>query len=55
MAADMGAFAPTDRPGESPLAGSPAGYEKPELDATQVLRILYERYPSPWIAGLIGD
>jgi len=27
----------------------------PPPDATQILRMIYERYPSPWIGGLIGD
>jgi len=51
----MGAFGPTERPNESPLAGGAGGYEEPPVSATDILRIIYERYPSPWIAGLIGD
>ena len=50
---DGGAFGPTMRPNESPMAG--AGMpQSPYPDADAILMAIYERYPSPWIESLIG-
>lgn len=48
-----GAFGPSLRPTESPLAGTPMD-QSPYPDATAVLQAIYASYPSPWIASLLG-
>lgn len=52
----MGAFGPSDRPGESPLAGvvGPQG-EEPLYDPQILLRVLAEKWPTPWIMGMLND
>ena len=51
---DGGAFGPTMRPNESPLAGTGGSGGTPYPDASAVLRAIYASYPSPWIASLLG-
>ena len=48
-----GVFGPTANPGEPITAGVP-GVESPAPDSKDVLRVIYESYPSPWIAGLLN-
>ncbi len=48
-----GGFGPTQRPNEPITAGLPQ--QKPEMDSTAVLRAIYERYPSPYIAALLAN
>ena len=47
------AFGPTQRPNEPISAGQqpPGEY----YDPVDVLRSIYNSYPSPWIAALLGD
>ena len=47
------AFAPTNRPSEPLSAGQQPQGEF--YDPVEFLRIVYQAYPSPWIASLIGD
>ena len=47
------AFGPTNRPSEPITAGLPS--QNQEADAVAVLRSIYQSFPSPWIAALIGD
>jgi hypothetical protein len=42
------AFGPSQRPGPPPVSSSPPR-------AQDVLRAVYEAYPSPWIASLLHD
>jgi len=47
------AFGPTRRPNEPLTAGQPAPGDY--YDPVQVLKAIWRAYPSPVIAGLIGD
>lgn len=55
-ASPAGAFGPTQRPNEPISAGSGmdmAGSQGPTVQ--QILKKVYEAYPSPYIRGLLGD
>ena len=51
-----GMFAPTGRPSEPITAGAmtPGSQGGPALTADELLRMLYRKRPSPWIARLLG-
>lgn len=53
---DVDVFGPTQRPGEPATAGM-IGVEpdQPIPDSKAVLRAIYQRYPSPWIAALLHE
>lgn len=48
------AFAPTQRMGEPATMGIPGTGSQQIPDADMILRAIYQRYPSPWIAGLLS-
>jgi hypothetical protein len=45
-------FGPTNRPMES-LAGAQSAGVGDMADADTVLRVMYQKFPSPWIARLL--
>lgn len=49
----MGAFGPTARPAENPLAGLGAEQRALQADPDEFIRVLYQMYPHPDIARLI--
>lgn len=50
----QGAFGPTERPNE-PITAGVIGEQGGEPDTENVLRALYEQYPSSYIARLLYD
>lgn len=48
-------FGPTSRPNESILAGAQTAGMAAAFDADDLLRMIYARYPSPYIARLMRN
>jgi len=55
-AMDVGVFGPTTMPGQSIMTGTEVpGGEGQLQDPQMVLRALAQRWPSPWILGMLDD
>lgn len=52
---NMGAFGPTKRPDQSPMAGMVTAPNDQIIDPKVLFRVLAEKFPSPWILGMLDD
>ena len=51
----MGAFGPTERPGESPLAGAVMpSVEGEDANVEMQLRAMYQKFPNPYLGRLLN-
>jgi len=54
-APNAGVFGPTTMPGQSLMTGVANTPGQAPPDSKAVLRAIYDKYPSPWIAKLLND
>ena len=48
-----GLFGPTARPTESIMAGANGAPDQPQLTSDELLRVMYQKRPSPYLARLL--
>ena len=48
-----GMFGPTQRPTESIMAGANGAPEQPQMTSDELLRVMYAKRPSPYLARLL--
>jgi hypothetical protein len=52
---EMGAFGPTERPGESPLAGANMpSVQNEDANVEMMLRAMYQKFPTPYLGRLLN-